>query len=512
MRRGHPTGQALVVFCLTMLLVTVMVCLTLSFSMRIREKMEAQTVADLAAYSSAVATARTFNTIAILRRAQTAHMVALIGVESLISWTTLMRANLGATRMAAYGCPAAEDALEKLHEKHPEVREDWHRMDELAGVQALNVQRLAGHLGGLQHQMFDRLKKASAGGPDSFAQQLSEMASKGRRFPNELSGDGVTQSAEPEGEEERDTSGDHVSIKELSHATSSGSSHAIAIAMATRGYEFVTRRQNIPEYKGNKGLLGSLREVGAVLTVVEAGGSAYWGNELGHGGPANSGAFTWAEDHALVEVSFPGCPVFRLQATAGVKSTDDNDATDDHWWTPNSPYLGKEDEGLEKQHRHTLQPCSPPKYCPNTFVGGITYNTSDRSDANRWAQPKLFGHVLRDYKVRGLRSDPWNLMFNFRFTPESQSKFDNHGWSTGDGTDISVQSALGTGLAYYHRRGHWQEPPNLWNPFWRATLAAADSDSGGDLRLGGTDVPATVGEPGAEAYRQLISAGYKGVH
>ena len=46
----------------------------------------------------------------------------------------------------------------------------------------------------------------------------------------------------------------------------------------------------------------------------------------------------------------------------------------------------------------------------------------------------------------------------------------------------------------------------------RATLAAADSDRGGDLRLGGTDVPDTVGEPGGEAYRQLINAGYKGVH
>lgn len=512
MKRGHPKGQALVVFSLTMLLVTVMVCLTLSFAMRIREKMEAQTVADLAAYSSAVATARTFNSIAILRRAQTGHMVALLGVESLISWTTLTRANLAATRMAAYGCPAAGDALEELHEKHPEVRDEWHRLDALAGVQAYNIQRLTSHLRGLQGQMFDHLKKSAAGGPDSFAQQFSEMASEGRRFPNELTGDGITEGAETEDGEAADDAPSHVSIKELEHATSGGSSHAIAIAMASRGYEFVTRRQNVPPYTGNKGLLGALRRVGATLTVVEAGGSAFWGTNLGHGGPADSGDFTFAEDHATVEVTFPGCPVFRLQATAGVRSTDLNDGSDDHWWTPNSPFLGKEDEGMEKQFRHTLQLCAPPKYCPNTFVGGITYNTDDRSNANRWAQPKLFGHVKRDYKVRGLRSDPWNLMFDFRFTPESQSKFDNHGWTVGSGTDISIQTALGTGLAYYHRRGHWREPPNLWNPFWRASLAAADSDSGGDLRLGGTDVPDTVGEPGAEAYRQLINAGYKGVH
>jgi hypothetical protein len=517
MRHRHPVGQALVVFCLTMLLVTVLVCLTLSFSMRIREKMEAQTVADLSAYSSAVATARTFNSIAILRRAQTAHMVALTGVESLISWTTVTRANLAATRMAASGCPAAGDALEKLHEKHPEVQAEWHRLDALAGVQALNVQRLASHLRSLQKEMVGRLKKAAGGGPESFAQQLSAMASEGRRFPNELGAGGAGSPTE-EGDEDSDGSsdcsspGDHVSIKELNYATCNGSSYARDIAMASRGYEFITRRQNIPEYKGSKGLIGALQEVGAVLTVIDGGGSAYWGTELGHGGPADSGDFTWAEDHSLVEIAFPGCAPFRLQATAGVKSTDRYDTTDNHWWTPASPYLGKEDVGMEKQYRHSLKVCSPPKDCPNTFVGGVTYNTSDQTSDNRWAQPKLFGYVERDYKVRGLKSDPWNLMFKFRFTPESTGQFDNHGWYLADGTDISVQSALATGLAYYHRRGHWQEPPNLWNPFWRATLVSADSDIGGDLRRGGTDVPDTVGEPGAAAYRALIGAGYQGVH
>jgi hypothetical protein len=509
MRRGHAKGQSLVVFCLTMLLVTVMVCLTLSFSMRVREKMEAQTVADAAAYSSAVATARTFNSIALMRRAQTGHLVALTGVESLISWTTMFRANLAATRMAAYGCPAAGDALEKMHEKHQEIQDEWHKLDALAGVQALNIQRLASHLRRLQGDMFGRLKEASAGGPKSFAQQFAEMANEGSRWPKELSGDG-RESAE----ESTDcgSSGDHVSVKELLYATCNGSSHGIDVAMASRGYEFITRRQNIPEYKGNKGILGALRDVGAVLTMIESGGSSYWGKALGHGGPADGGDYTWAEDHALVEVTFPGCAPFRLMATAGVRSTHREDGTDDHWWTPVSPHLGKEDMGMEKQYRHTLQSCSPPKDCPNTFVGGITYNTNDRTDDNRWAQPKLFGHVLRDYKMRGLRSDPWNLMFNFRFTSQSAGKFDNHGWYVGDGTDISVMSTLATGLAYYHRRDHWQEPPNLWNPFWRATLAAADSDSGGDYARGGNDVPNTVGEPAASAYKALINAGYKGSH
>ncbi|WP_317987915.1 pilus assembly protein TadG-related protein [Hyalangium gracile] len=482
-------------FCLTLLLVTLMVCLTLSFSMKLREKMETQNVADLAAYSGAVATARTFNSVALMRRAQTGQLVAISSVMSLISWTSMLRANLNAARMAANGCPAAATALEALDEKNEQIEKKWHELDAAAGVQAYNIQLLGGHLGGMQGQMFERLKESVSGEQKSFTAKMAAMASKDGRFPDELHA-GPTP----------------VSVNELVQATSGGAGYALDMAMATRGYHFLTERQGIPAMTGSGGILGALGAAGGRLRVVEGGGSAYWGKELGHGGRADATWFTWAEDHALVEVSFPGCPTFTVQATAGVKATDKEDETDNHWWTPATPLLGDADPGMEKQYRHTLISCWPREYCPNTFIGGMTYNTSDHSADNLYAEPKLFALARRDYRKRGLRSDPWEFFFHFRFTPESNGRFDNHGWTLANGTDISVQSALGTGLAYYHRPGHWNEAPNLWNPFWRATLVSADIDKAGDLRRGGTDVPDTVGGPAAEAFRQLISAGYKGVH
>ena len=93
------------------------------------------------------------------------------------------------------------------------------------------------------------------------------------------------------------------------------------------------------------------------------------------------------------------------------------------------------------------------------------------------------------------------------FSPSRTSSFDNRGQVTADGTDISVQSALASGLAYYHRRGRWREPPNLWNPFWRATLASVEVDKAGDA-----DVGRTVGPTAAAAFNALIDAGYKGAH
>jgi Putative Flp pilus-assembly TadE/G-like len=488
-------GQSLVLFCLTMLLVTVMVCLTLSFSMKVREKMETQSVADLAAYSGAVATARTFNSVALMRRAQTAQLVAMSGTMSLISWTSMMRASLNAAILAAGGCPSAAAALEALKAQNEVLEQPWNELDAKAGVQAYNIQALGGHLGSMQGQMFAELQASVSGGEHSFVTQLAGMANEGSRFPHELRA-GPTP----------------VSVNELVHATTGGNGHALDMAMATRGYEFTTRRQGLPERSVSKGILAALGAAGGRLRVVRGGGSGYWGKALGHGGRADATYFTWAEDHAVVEVLFPGCAPFRVSAWAGVKSTDLEDGTDNHWWAPTLPKVGRTDPGMEKQYRHTLMSCQPRKYCPNTFIGGMTYNTSDISEDNLWAQPKIFALAQRDYKERGLRSDPWNLLFRFRFTPERDGTFDNHGLHLADGTDISVQAALATGLAYYHRRGHWNEPPNLWNPFWHATLVASDVDNGGDLRRGGTDIPDTVGGPAAAAFHELIQAGYKGVH
>jgi hypothetical protein len=92
MKRPNPRGQTLVLFALSLLLLTLMVLVTLNIGMKVKEKMELETAADAAAYSQAVATARTYNSISILNRALMSNMVAMSGVESLISWASYYRA------------------------------------------------------------------------------------------------------------------------------------------------------------------------------------------------------------------------------------------------------------------------------------------------------------------------------------------------------------------------------------------------------------------------------------
>src|SRR6185436_15518103 len=96
-------GQALVVAAFTMLSLTVMVMMTLAIGSRVREKLELDNLAEAAAYNDAVKIARTFNAVSMLNRTQVSHLVAMAGVQSLISWSGMYR---GALR-------ASKDALEE---------------------------------------------------------------------------------------------------------------------------------------------------------------------------------------------------------------------------------------------------------------------------------------------------------------------------------------------------------------------------------------------------------------
>ena len=68
------------------------------------------------------------------------------------------------------------------------------------------------------------------------------------------------------------------------------------------------------------------------------------------------------------------------------------------------------------------------------------------------------------------QNDPFNLNVGFKFS------------STGGGSRFDMRTAVDTalapaaGMAYYHRRGHLGEPPNMLNPFWHATLVPLEID------------------------------------
>jgi hypothetical protein len=136
--------------------------------------------------------------------------------------------------------------------------------------------------------------------------------------------------------------------------------------------------------------------------------------------------------------------------------------------------------------------CAP---CPGVWPSYLGYQAqqcnNDKDDL--YCQPKQYAIIQRDYGAR-TNADPWNLLFRFRFSARGDgSGLDLKRLQLADGTDISRQTAVAGGLAYYHYNGgaKWSETPNLMNPFWRGSLARMDVDAQGNpfAPTPGDDIP-----------------------
>jgi hypothetical protein len=235
------------------------------------------------------------------------------------------------------------------------------------------------------------------------------------------------------------------------------------------------------------------------------------------------GRASWAEDHGgNVTVTVGGCTQTAAISGGYVMSSAMEVDTDVHSYAGDAPPRGGGPPSVSQEtartgayRRHTLLSCplSTPG-CPSVFGGMIAFNRTQLSRPdNDFGQPKLYAIIQRDYRAR-TTNDPWNLLFNFHFlTGGPGTTFDNGNirgtMRTAAGADLSKQVAVGAGLAYYHRPsinggGGFQEPPNFFNPFWRATLVPTDDDVG--ARLG------AAGYPDAQASIDLLrAAGFKGV-
>ena len=158
---------------------------------------------------------------------------------------------------------------------------------------------------------------------------------------------------------------------------------------------------------------------------------------------------------------------------------------------------------------HTAWTCTN-VVCPAMLFYWQDYNQAVANDLDDlYGQPKNYALLQIDHSAA--RPDPFQLLTRFRFSATGPGSSVNlTGLTATDGTDLSKSSALSAGLAYYHRKGHWREQPNLFNPFWRAGLVRADIDQQARTRdmfdaLNATD-PVS-----ADAMRKLYREGYRGI-
>lgn len=506
MSRRTRRGQALVLFALMLLLLVLLVLMTLSLAIRTREGMELQTLADAAAYSNSVATARTMNSLALLNRAEISLNIASIGAQSLLSWSGLYRGVLNEleVKLQTASCPDAQAALWAVIAEQERVAGIWDPLDVAAAAQVRNINVAEAMIQG------SGLVDSGAYTPRSVLHERLVAGQEGLRLVDEIlrrvgsapGGDGLSAPAAI----------NDVNLREIRRDGTTGAlcddwqglcsprMNQWEIAMGSRGFAFVTGREGSAELIRKKltDLLGPTAQV-----TLAASGAGYWEAEVTHG-DTDEGGDRLADDHARGTLTFPGCGApIEFTAFAYVHSA--NMARPDwHVWTGG----GDPDNGTVAL-RHTL--ISP--IGDGNWPLVTDYNDLKLADtADLFGQPKNLVVVQRDLTRRA--RDPWELLFDFRLSPDDQgARYDGTvGARTVNGVRIDRVTAVATGLAYYHREGHWREPPNLVNPFWRATLVPSDVDG----RASPEDVPTTLEASGsphaAEVYRALLARGFEGVH
>jgi hypothetical protein len=493
-------GQALVLFALTLLLLTLMVLMTLGFGMRAKERVEIQMAADAAAYSQAVVTARTFNAIAVMNRAQVAHMVAMAGTQALISNSSQEYAALREV------CPGEV------------LPNEWHSADEEAARQVLQLQERAGNLyqAGLsiynrllsQHVVEQKLtrKVAEAVNPELRAPEDGAVKS----FSELNGGNGVRSHIDIINALKAGTAG--CAVGDGAVCPSGGGRIALNATMGSLGWTWVHNRESGSAGFGTGGA--------SVSTNFKHYSSA------GEMDPSTydtiSGRNSNAHDHGrtiIPRICPNSPPVPPIADDAWVMSDERQTREDQHVYGARVPPGQAVENGDMPYEMHTLGECN---VCPGIWPYSMGFNAAEirRGQANQYGQPKLYSILYRDYASpeRRRNPDPWNLFFRFRFNAETTTAFDNASplgriGPTGREDVQRNQVALSAGIVYYHRPrpavagGGWREPPNLINPFWRATLVSPEGSV--------DDRPAdSLADSGfvehARALRQLVGEGYRG--
>ncbi len=510
-------GQTLVLFALMMLLLVVMVCMTLAIGMKTREKMELQTLADTVAYSNAVATARTYNTLAVWTRAQVSHMVVLAGAQSHISFTSwyLATVNAAARSAAAEVAPCALASVElpclaptcanlaaistSLFEEFDQAQQRLSELDRLAGAEVNALQARAA-LYGRSAQAAYEAHLASHVRSGGFGEALLELAVPDAARRSEYAFNPV---------------GNVITAQEVGAGTTdrgawsprSNPFPALPAALGSRRSDFIrTRRDGVATAALNAKLLTVVSPPTGVV-VAAPDGTAHFG--LGQHTPdSHQATSAWADDEgSFLGSAFGGCapwpiPAIPWSGSARVRSTHLDDRDDVHEWSPGgSPHDG------DTADLHTLGDCTPD--CPSVWVGRPEFNLNpdnvNLAVRDQWRQPKHLVVLERDYAQRTLQ-DPWNLMLRFRFSSNRPGQAFEPG--------TQKQAVLSTAITYYHRHMedaglYWQEPPNFFNPFWRATLVPPDIDDTGAadleraLRASDRDF--------ADSYIGLVGAGFRGI-
>jgi hypothetical protein len=587
-----PRGQSLVLLALTMLLLTLMVLITLSFGATVARRNDLNNVADAAAYSQATATARTFNTASLLNRTMVSHYVVMAGVQAQLSYASaahnyfnlaanqfrMFDINAGAgvpvtTQMAFQGLLPTRGCADRTWHVRDASYDLWHAALSFyaRGAPPDNVNSncvkgnctgyrdwIAESLGQLEERAAEEAKEVHQSAWDL---ARIEAATYRNLYTRVDKGEFVKSTAAAAGLSGVGARGGDEGTEELfgatNHTTAPGKpsptfSRPFAEAvMGTRRYErlIVPRDQMGKEFENLSPLTRKLK------AQVDAAFASYPGGQrmfvsFTPGDNSADVSFEGSFQKVMIEEPLPSNNLRprmeyafgRYQADPGAVITSyidkcESDKTrriesgrsgsdgvykydalpmgvdirsakgdglhknyitehlDGAHWRLNGGCHGAHDHyGASPESIHALDGDLLPGQTlgfalPDKILKGED-GKSVKGAGGVWGQPVLPVVVTRTIDPAG---DPWNLRKFFFGFSRAGSTFDMR-------AAHDQLTAVSAGIAYYHRRGHLGEPPNMLNPFWHATLVPLEIDA----RKGGVDPTAASQEKGNTTLETIL--------
>lgn len=494
----RQSGQTLLLFAFTLLPLAMMVFGTLAIGQRIKDRTEAQMLADASAYSNAVSTARALNAAALLNRAAIASYVSLLADESMISYAGMFRGfqqGSGPLVKEIQKKPGCAGFTGAQLTGPPVSKNAWHAQDVKAGTQALTAQ---GAAGGFQSDMSAVVNHVR---DKLYAQQYAKSILS-LAYPLDSNRGGL---------EARAVLGPRGTGAHLGAALGASGRATLYAVMGTRGDPFVSNRVsgtpatfpapgvNISLTFPSTGAGGAGFGTTGGLIPNEGGGTTSYGDAFYRAqkwGKGLSGVVAWAQDEGGTVTArvqcVPGGPFYSVTGPtllpALVGSTARNYVDDVHF------YSGSREDTPANSQQHTLGSCDPACCCPGVFgespsLASMTPNPA----AGPWGQPLTPAVIDRDYSK--VPAQPWDFAFTFHFGKNGIPFYDGKAQAT------RFQVASATGIAYYHRQyrsaaavpSNYAEPPNTFNPFWRATLVSSTLDPTSSATLAAAGLPSLMG-------------------
>ncbi len=480
LRRRAQAGQALVLAALSLLVLALMVALSFNLSHALRGKTRLQQHSDALAYSMATIEARTLNYFAVSNRAIAATYVAMNSVHASMAAASVTPDMYSAAESNFYQiaameaaecapCPTSGSACRHcphvLQAMRIGLRFRQASSQQMSKVQAVETKftkavkaldRMMDSLHRSQQAAFRQTREVLSTGTAHGLAQLQEInapratslhaavgALNAAEFACAL--DGMPCSLPDRPEDSR--------REEKARIMTEAANASRTEWIAQRG------DSEVPDHLHPRFLSALMHDIqgegfsepqshtGTAKTVERRG------REVLHQGPTqdNTGQASSADEHGHLFSEWKH-GVGRSAYEARVSS----DASGGEH-TPRRAHTGLHDQ-FQGAHTQDLMRCANQGHCFMQF-------RVDPNPDKDFGQPPVYSYVTQQLREGDTRQAPWQLNDSARVRFRSGQM--------GDGT-LELAAGEGAGLSkalvYYHRLGDWREPPNLFNPFWRAKL------------------------------------------